>query len=236
MILYADGCSMTYGAELVGTPKEDQLNPELRKSRAWPKHLADLMGIKSINAGVGGSSNEGITRRTLENLGDLKETIKPYETLVVIGWTVPYRYEYWSNENKNWSQVNFNSLHRLPKYTKRHFIRFFSSFHCDRYYQSRMTRQIILMQSYLKYHGYNYLFFPALERFEGYPGIEGNNLWEQIDEKHVFLGESFFRKNINLNLPIAPRMHPLEPGHITWANILYREISSRFPNLPNSSS
>ena len=89
--LYANGCSLTFGMEILGDYSYDPKNLSL----AWPRALADLHGIKSVtNAAYCGASNEFILRRTITDLLTRAEQGEdPKDVLVVIGWSSVCRQE-----------------------------------------------------------------------------------------------------------------------------------------------
>ena len=62
MILVANGCSHTAGAELE-FPQQGQCY-----EKAWPKHLGEMLGYDSINLSMSGASNHRVVRTTFEYL------------------------------------------------------------------------------------------------------------------------------------------------------------------------
>lgn len=108
MLLLANGCSHTAGAEI-----ESPLQGECY-SRAWPKKLANILGYKSKNLAISGASDDRVSRTTIQYLGELKQ--KPYydpsQIFVAIAWPGLYRTEihqisqkeqgFWDN---NWMPI-----------------------------------------------------------------------------------------------------------------------------------
>ena len=89
MILYANGCSFTYGTGLA------------LKDTAWPFILADKLGISkedTITEAERGISNQYIVRQTITRVAELiSQGKKPF---VAIGLTAPNRREHFI-ESKN---------------------------------------------------------------------------------------------------------------------------------------
>jgi hypothetical protein len=83
--LYANGCSLTFGMEIINDHSYSTLNTPL----AWPHQLAQLQAIESVhNSAYCGASNEFIMRTTINDL--IKRQAQgenPKDVLVVIGWT-----------------------------------------------------------------------------------------------------------------------------------------------------
>ena len=84
-ILYANGCSFTFGMEILGDDDDTLEN----KQFAYPAEIGKLLNINQIrNASYCGATNEFIFRKTIENLLEMEELgNNPRDTFVVIGWT-----------------------------------------------------------------------------------------------------------------------------------------------------
>lgn len=95
-LLYANGCSMTYGYELIDDPQtHDCLDDAYRKAHAWPGRLAVRVGAaKVVNDSIPGGSNDRILRTTIQWLTDFLAAggdAARRSLLVVIGWSDPIR-------------------------------------------------------------------------------------------------------------------------------------------------
>lgn len=110
-LLYANGCSMTEGAEIgnrkfnydetthrgpsshrSGIPKD---HAEYMEAHAYPAVVANLLNIPNqINDGLGGSSNRRIVRTTIARLEEQCLTYDPSELFVVIGFSNINRFEH----------------------------------------------------------------------------------------------------------------------------------------------
>lgn len=95
MILIANGCSHTAGAEI-----EEPMQGECY-SRAWPKKLANLLNYRSKNLSVSGASDDRVARTTIECLGKLKQRVDydPKQIFVAIAWPGLYRTEIFKNSD-----------------------------------------------------------------------------------------------------------------------------------------
>lgn len=89
MILIANGCSHTAGAEIESSFQGDCY------PRAWPKKLANILGYKSKNLAVSGASDERVSRTTIQYIGKLKQRsdYDPSKVFVAIAWPGLYRTE-----------------------------------------------------------------------------------------------------------------------------------------------
>ena len=94
MILLANGCSHTAGAEI-----EAPLQGECYE-KAWPKKLADSLGYEPINLAISGASDDRVVRTTIDCLGKLKKSpnYNPSKIFVVVSWPGLYRTELYQTE------------------------------------------------------------------------------------------------------------------------------------------
>lgn len=99
MILFANGCSMTWGGGLEPYLKSnnDVTLPDQRLKLLWPHHLGKLLNADEvINISEGCGSNQRIVRTTHDWF--LNE-YKNEPTIAVIQITDPARYEYYLTDN-----------------------------------------------------------------------------------------------------------------------------------------
>ena len=93
MILVANGCSHTAGAELT-YPMERACY-----ERAWPKHLADLLNCNHINLADSGASAHRIVRTTIRYvLKQFKQKNKLDDHLFIVSWPGMFRDELYMPE------------------------------------------------------------------------------------------------------------------------------------------
>ncbi len=89
MLIYADGCSFTYGDELS--------DPKLS---SWPNILGNITGAEVFNNGYSGSSNQRIVYQTLKNLQNNYD-------FYIIAWTDYSRFTFYKSDTNN--ETNFNT-------------------------------------------------------------------------------------------------------------------------------
>lgn len=89
MKLFVNGCSHTAGAEIEFEQQGECF------SKAWPHHLSKLMGIKSINFSLSGSSADRVVRTTIEYFLKQKSNINfdASNYFCIIMWPGLYRTE-----------------------------------------------------------------------------------------------------------------------------------------------
>ena len=151
MILLSNGCSWTFGGSL-NLDYESQT--EQRLASVWPHHLGkNLNANEVINLGAGCGSNQRIIRTTFEWL--LKQSPEQLkDTVAVIQWTEPTRYEYYEPIEYN------NSLENIP----------------NRWAKVKVD---VCLQSEHTPDGYNFAFERSQRRFETNSYQE--NMYESID-------------------------------------------------------
>jgi len=113
MILFANGCSWTWGGGLEPYFKVNNINDdEKRLPLVWPHHLGKLLNAdKVINLGAGCGSNQRTVRTTHDWF--LKEYKNDEPIIAIIQITDPARYEYYltdnfedfSNDPLNWTKL-----------------------------------------------------------------------------------------------------------------------------------
>lgn len=89
MILIANGCSHTSGAEIEKAWQGECYH------RAWPQKLGDILGYKPINLSVSGASADRVSRTTIQYIGKLKQrsSFDPSKIFVAIAWPGLFRTE-----------------------------------------------------------------------------------------------------------------------------------------------
>ena len=98
--VYAVGDSFTYGDELAEGEKQGVcIDNEYRLEHVYPTRLAHYLDIPSenvVNDGIGAGSNCRCVRRTMKVTSDWIDDRKdPSKLLVVIGWSMPRRTEFY---------------------------------------------------------------------------------------------------------------------------------------------
>lgn len=245
MILFASGCSYTYGEELSD------------KNKAWPHIIGNLLNAnKVINKGICSASNEYIQRTLTEFIFN-----KPDEEIfVILGWTSNIRWEGFLQKYNDFVELKLGREIRLVNTDNCKIYRgkdilfshieqsiydkmsedFSMTYKSDELYNHFIKLQTIFYtHCMLKSLGIRHLFFNSIKETT-------ENLVE-IYSKHSKNQKLHFMKNINnlekkllnnknvlfepsmqefcKNFPIAPfEGHPLEEGHQKWGEYLYDYI------------
>ena len=115
--LYVNGCSWTYGSELVDPsvqPPGDHFQPvhdKWRREHAWPGLLSNILNLGLSDGSICGSSNQRILRTSIQDLARLQ--LQGYRPIAVIAWSQIQRFEL--NNGSNWEQfLSPNDRDRLP--------------------------------------------------------------------------------------------------------------------------
>jgi len=165
LILVANGCSHTAGAELE-YPTQDNCY-----ERAWPKYLADLNGWNHVNLAISGASCDRILRTTYEYIGNLGKTNTLLKDLfVIIMWPGPYRTELYHDKyvddpfRKGWVNLvigNHSSYKKLlPKYVYEYYRYWIYTYTKEQAFTDYIIA-ILSMQNYLRSYNISYLFWNA---------------------------------------------------------------------------
>tara|TARA_R110000803_G_C11961027_1_gene318705 strand:+ start:258 stop:1004 length:747 start_codon:yes stop_codon:yes gene_type:complete len=169
MILYFNGCSFTYGDELV--------NP---RQHSWPALVSSCLKSNFLNDAVSGGTNDRIVYNTVQNIN--------HYDYFFIAWTYYSRFTE-RNPTDNF-EINFNpslnldaSLHysddlkkNYQKY-KDYGNLYYKYWFNELYEFKKWLQQIVLLQSFFKVHNKPYLML----------NTTGNNLsaWLQPQEKFI---------------------------------------------------
>jgi len=172
MMLFANGCSHTAGAEI------EFESQNCCHEKAWPKHLADHLNMEWTNIALSGGSAERIIRTTIQWFGEDIRRIK--NTFVIIGWPGPWRSEIELNKQVNfnlpenllksdakWQAINIGNNESYLKLIKagilsKEFYKYYQSWCLLRTHNQRWINyftDIVCLQSYLKSLRIPYLFF-----------------------------------------------------------------------------
>lgn len=254
MLLYANGCSYTFGHGL--TDRDISADPDswgsardldYARSHSWPKLAADRLGWDCYNDALPGGSNDRIVRTTLSFLSRQHRQ----DLFVIIGWTRSARREIYFSESDIYvdlsalREVNIARLYRLLAVDNNEAARMTDT--VMRYgwdfieSHMRYCSQVLLLSSYLQQRRIPYLFC--------------NTLGESSDTDSSWLSSRYsndagdLHRSINWNdfvsydgstdnvlhrfcqnLPddqFDCTLHPTQAGHDAFAELVYREILSR---------
>jgi|TARA_Y100000310_G_scaffold69384_1_gene64869 hypothetical protein len=198
--LYVNGDSYTFGLDL-----------EIHLKDRWSKILSEKLNCIEINESINGGSNDRMIRKFFE--WTLKNKNKLKDTFVILGWTVPYRYEIFY-EGK-WTP------RKVGDYYEDVLTRV-GEIECDYFHDEVLKRkfieQIILVQNFLKLKNINYTFFVVvddgvcteIEYLKKYPYVDFDR----------FMDISFDEFSGN----VWGKRHPNIKDHFEWSNKLYGKI------------
>jgi Family of unknown function (DUF6071) len=210
MLMFANGCSMTMGAELAEPDKS-----------AFPAIVAKHFGCELLNLAHGGSSNCRILRTSLVWIAEyLRDGGKPEDLFVLIGWTAPDRREFGLSEEEGtadpnlfWRNIHIH--HQLADATpdliqlRKLIVR---SFWCDRESMTRFLVAANSLQGVLKSHGIDYCFVHAMPICNVHPElsalagvIDTSRFFSFLEPQSDFLS----RSRDPWRVPIGPLKHPL---------------------------
>lgn len=242
MILYANGCSMTYGAELREDPATHMcLDDAYREKHSWPGVLGELLGAdRVVNDAISGGSNDRILRTTMQSVSRLLREHPADEILVAVAWSSPNRREFCSNRilheghGDPWIQMLHNWTNTaFPSHAELHRI-YFRHFWNDLEDAARFVTQVVSLQSYLACSGVRYVFCKAMEVPHPVAIKEAGctDLARQVDpDRFLGWGDQHLQMHCyckhTLGVKLGPRQHPLEEGHVAWAREIKAFVEGR---------
>ena len=137
--LYVNGDSYTFGLDLEWKKNVGRFNTHSKYR--WSNILSEKLGCREINQALCGSSTNRIIRTLFDWYINNKDKHK--DTFVIIGWTLPYRFELLS-EGK-WEQKNVGT-----GWTKEREIEINGQMVDDEIYKRDFINHLLLVQSFLK--------------------------------------------------------------------------------------
>jgi hypothetical protein len=226
MKLFVNGCSFTYGSEIIENECSEGLSKHeqdvFREQNVYAYHLhKKLKTTDLVNLGQGASSNTRIVRRTLDFFINMLNTGLPVDDYIaVIQWTGTGRFEVCEG-NDRWISVFPNGavppqaperMVILEQRMAEHPINFELEWH----------RQVICLSSFFNQHKIKYL-FATMPKF--------------VTEDNFELPEGYYKNSINwLGTDTAsnrvlndigltyPWRHPNLEGHEVIADRMYKRL------------
>lgn len=191
MRLLTVGDSFTYGEEL-----EDRNN-------AWPFVLGKLINYSVTNLGLPSKSNSYMTRQVVENA--------PEYDLIVIAWSHFARLEFAdaAGTYEIWPGCS-NQQAEFSKWRK-NIIDYITLHHDDKHLYTQYLMNIILLQSYLKYHNKRYIMLDAF----GNTKVRNldTGLAQQINQTYYIGWPNDSMMEWTYGTPQGSRGHFLKEGH-----------------------
>ena len=236
-ILYTNGDSVVWGAEL-----------ENKKDERFTKLISDSKQWVECNNASAGVSNDYIYRQTMRDISYWLDTKRCWseesnwifcdEIFVIIGWTAPTRFEWWTgttyqqerlwagydkwgeNDRMRTTEDEFvlNQTELIPSYIK-------------------TFNQIISLASFLEKNKIGYYFFNTfynyeipvepVEKIDKFGRNENQlclkSLWKQLPTE--FKNKTMYEYILKFDESyLLPRKHPSKESHKVWADYLINRI------------
>lgn len=168
MLLIANGCSHTAGAEIEYEVQGECYN------KAWPKKLGDKFSFeKVINLAISGASDDRVSRTTIELIGKLKQKsfYDSSKLFVVISWPGLYRTEIFTTSNheggfwdNGWMPLVAGNDETYKEQCSKSAYIFYKSWLMRLNVTQETVRfysNVLLLQNFLKLNNIKYLFWNA---------------------------------------------------------------------------
>lgn len=235
-MLYANGCSFTYGTGLA------------HKDKAWPYELAERLGFdrsETITEAQRGVSNQYVVRNTITTVSELiADGKRPF---IAIGMTAPSRREHFI-ESKNTLVHNIPSHEyhgniMLDEQTNRDLDLFntlyMKHFWSPMYDFHTYLIQVLQLQSFFLQNDLEYVIFNSLNltpnlleptKFtELCEQADMGPVYKQLDITRIYEEQTLFtymydNKKFFQVEGDERYMHPDEECHKEWADILFKDI------------
>lgn len=229
-VLYVIGDSFSFGQELGErdvSPGKFFVCTDYMKWNSYTGIIAKHWGIEEIhNVSFPGGSNDRIHRMISTNLPLLLKKYAPEEIFVFISLSHASRREFFDVNLQNYSP--FISSHSPPKENKPVYSlweNYILNFDSPTEQADRHFTQIASIQSFLKNLEIDYLMTRSMndspEVNKKFDQLE-NTLINIIDRRHFPKIMPFNAYAGTLGVPFGPGKHPLEDGHIVWAEYLMK--------------
>lgn len=240
MRIYANGCSFTYGFELI--------NPSVS---SWPALVADKLNSTIVNDAVSGSSNYSIVYRTIKNINN------DYD-LYLIAWTDYSRFTFYKSDNNY--ETNFNVHLKTEFEPLKNCSEFrdmgrmlYKHWYNELYAFKLWLQQIIQLQSLLKNKNYlmintmpnrlskwlvdKDIFINSVKNLINFNLMNDKQIFDEYEEIKYYIGSidlskfyywnNFYITQLCNTFPVGKGGHMLEQGHEHLAELLYNHLCSK---------
>lgn len=238
-ILYSHGDSIVWGAEL-----KDKVN------QRFSNYLSINYNAIDCNNASAGVSNDYIFRHTIRDVSHWLKYKKIWseengwvsadELIVVIGWTAPTRFEWWSEDEKYqqdriWADYDKWGDNDKDRITEDKFVLNQSK---DIPSYIRTFNHIIGASSFLEKYKIPYYFFNSFYHYEfpdepknlidkfGKPEyqIDLDSLWDNLPKEFTnqTMYDYIFLKG---HYQLLPRKHPTPQAHKEWADFIIKNFN-----------
>ncbi|HEY5738000.1 MAG TPA: DUF6071 family protein [Nitrososphaeraceae archaeon] len=245
-ILYANGCSWTFGNGISADPNFPHTgNYDMdftlgHKRYSWPAVLATNLSYLCINDSLGSGSNKRIVRTTCNFLMNIPKN-QYKDIIVVIGWTTIERNEIHHYDTNKWivfnarqqfsstSSFNLSGEEYYKKMVDEYQKLYVTYVYSEVENLTNYVHQKYVLSNLLENLGIKYIFFDSLPpSFIGEPKFNYEVEFEKIKNNNMITDISFMDFcNLN-NIPVSSCVHPMIEGHKIWANKLYDKLFSLY--------
>lgn len=245
MKLVTNGCSFTYGAEILlvelGYDEIDNgYYKNYRESRTYTHHLHNkLKTTEYENLAMGGSSNKRIIRTTLEYfMPKINQGIDLSDHIAVIQWSEPFREEVYHPKTNLYYTLSAQGVWYLPldreelNETYHDYIKGRLMLD-DKNFANQFMHDTIMMAAFLEFHKIKYVFahiassqwkMPELD--ENYaPNLNWFNKTYKDSSFRMLIEDNERKNNISLSYP---KKHPNIEGHMCIAESLYKRLQELY--------
>lgn len=237
MKIYANGCSFTYGDELVSPG-----------THSWPQLLGEKLNATVTNDAISGGTNQRTVYHTIKNL-------KFDFNLYIISWTTYSRFTFYKSDNN--FEINFNPQLVNKIYSNEAFYRdwgrtLYTKWFNELYAFKLWLQQIIQLQSLLEKNNKKYImintfpneldlwladkdnFVSATKTLINFDIMNDNQIFDEYHEIQYYIKlvnfnnfynwKKFSITDLCKQYPVGPKGHILEQGHEHLANLLYEHL------------
>jgi hypothetical protein len=252
MKLFTNGCSFTWGAEIlenqlgVDSPSiheftTDSLKYEkFRQEHVWSYLLKNKFDDveKYDNLSKGGSSNKRIVRTTIDYfLNLIDKGIRVDDYVAVIQWTDANRYEVYDTSINNYLYMHHRGVFYPNIKDPSHINQMYKLFVKERYkldeqnFKDEFRNDIILLSSFFHQHDIKYVFC-LMDENSGYiqPGYcKDNIVWLGDTNQDSSMTSILKKYEINFNRTcFYPEKHPNLLGHKIIAETIYNTLKELY--------
>jgi hypothetical protein len=236
-ILYSNGDSVVWGAEL-----------ENKQNQRFSNLISQELNWLDCNNASAGVSNDYIYRQTLRDVShwlEHKEVwseetgwVKSDKLYVIIGWTAPTRFEWWTGteyqQERHWTGYDKWGDNDKDRTTEDEFVLNQTDIIPS---YIRTFNHIISLSAFLEKHQIPYHFFNVFYEYDNNIEIKsqidkfGKNEYQTgIDSLWKLLPEDFTKITMyqyikQMGGGLLPRNHPTKESHILWKQFLIKKIN-----------
>jgi hypothetical protein len=230
MILYANGCSMTYGDEigddlLTFSSSNPNLSPlsqaehrAYRERHSYPAFVAKRMSIpRVINAAARGASNDRIVRTSIADLLKLRADHPATKIHALIGWSATSRREIFIGNEERYFDLHAGHKKNANQEIDIMHRMIFGHFSGEQEERDRFLTQAVSLQAVCDTLDVGYAACFCVGRYRS-----GDPLLKHL--RNTFDIEDFMTFTKTKKIRTGKNNHPLEEGHALWADLIFDYI------------